>query len=459
MSITQSLAAYSVNLKYSDLPTEVVEMAKKMTIQTVGAALASREMEFTQSVIDFSKRAYGAGNDATLMLDGSKTSLLGAAFANSTVADNIDWEDCSCTGHPSASLIPVSLAICEARGLSGKEYIEGVIAGFEVYQRIARAIQPPEGHDNRKGWGLTSWQIYAAAAPAAKLLKLDAKKTEQTYGIAAVLTATPSNIVHGTMSNVYHYQHGFCSHDGLIGALLAEHGVDGMQDAFDGPFSYGTNLTVEHKTDWYLKELGSRYLILETLLKHWPTNMWVQTSLDIMDSLIKEHKFGPDDVEEIIVDPPTQSRMMCYPEGFEKIIEAQYSIPFCIAALLCDPTPGPQWYTEKNMKDPKVLATAAKVKGSDAEPQLLMDSFSNFRKGEFASKTITVKLKDGRTVSKGIDYPKGHPKNMLTVDEVCDRFRIQAAHTLSSDRVEEVLSALLHIEDMTSLADVGKLLH
>lgn len=459
MTITETLAKYSADLKYSDLPAEVVDMAKKMTIQTVGAALASKPMEFTQSVIDFGKKAYGPGSEATLLLDGSKSSLLGAAFVNSTVADNIDWEDCSCTGHPSASLIPVSLAICEARGLSGKEYIEGVIAGFEVYQRVARAIQPPEGHDNRKGWGLTSWQIYAAAAPAAKLLKLDAKKTEQVYGMAAVLTAVPSNIVHGTMSNVYHYQHGFCSHDGLMGALLVEHGVDGMQEAFDGPFSYGTNLTIEHKTDWYNKELGSRYLIMETLLKHWPTNMWVQTSLDIMNALVKEHKFGPDDVEEIIVDPPTQSRMMFYPEGFEKIIEAQYSIPFCIAALLCDPTPGPQWYTEKNMRDPKVLEVAAKVRGSDAEPQLLMDSFSNFRKGEFASKTITVKLKDGRTVSGSIDYPKGHPKNMLTMEEVCDRFRIQAAHTLSPEKVEEALDILLHIDQLQSLECIGEILH
>ena len=71
----------------------------------------------------------------------------------------------------------------------------------------------------------------------------------------------------------------------------------------DGPFSYGTNLIIEHKTEWYNKELGSRYLIMETLLKHWPTNMWVQTSLDISERSVKEHRFGPT-TEEIIVDPP-----------------------------------------------------------------------------------------------------------------------------------------------------------
>ncbi len=54
---------------------------------------------------------------------------------------------------------------------------------------------------------------------------------------------------------------------------------------------------------------------------------------------MKEDGITADDIDEIIVDPPTQMRMTLRPEGYEKIIEAQYSIPYCIAALLLDPTP------------------------------------------------------------------------------------------------------------------------
>ena len=145
MNNSAALSQFAVNLKYEDIPAEVIEMAKKMAIQTIGAALASKEMDFTQSVLDFSKKYSSGPADATLMLDGRKTSLLGAVFANSIISDNIDWEDCSWTGHPSAGLVPAALALAEARGKSGKDFLTAIIAGFEVYQRIAMVIQPPRG--------------------------------------------------------------------------------------------------------------------------------------------------------------------------------------------------------------------------------------------------------------------------------------------------------------------------
>ena len=59
-------------------------------------------------------------------------------------------------------------------------------------------------------------------------MDLTAEQYEQALGIAAVLMAVPNSLVHFTMSNIYHYQHGFCAQDGVLSAMLAEHGVDGM---------------------------------------------------------------------------------------------------------------------------------------------------------------------------------------------------------------------------------------
>lgn len=460
MNNSNALSQFAVNLKYEDLPLEVVEMAKKMTIQTIGAALASKDMDFTKSVLAFSEKYSSGPADATRMIDGKKTSLLGAVFTNSIIADNIDWEDCSWTGHPSAGLIPAALAVAEARGKSGKDFLTAAVAGFEVYQRIAMVIQPPRGFKSYIGWGLTSWQIFASCAPAAKMMGLNAQQYEQALGIAAVLMAVPNSLVHYTMSNVYHYQHGFCAQDGVLSAMLAEHGVDGMTGAFDGEHGFGQHhLVSAQEVEWYQKGLGTRYLIMETLLKHWPTNMWVQASLDIMDAFMREDGITADDIEEIIVDPPTQMRMTLRPEGYEKIIEAQYSIPYCIAALLLDPTPGPQWYTDQRMHDPKLLALASKVKPGPSPEQDLQVSFNTFQDGGFVNKTITVKCKDGRVLTRSCNYPKGHPQNQMTMEEVCDRFRIQAGKTLGSGRVEEVLNTLIHIDDVDSLSNIGKILY
>ena len=460
MNNSQALSQFAVNLKYEDLPAEVVEMAKKKTIQTIGAALASKNMDFTKSVLEFSKVYSDGPKVATRMLDGEKTSLLGAVFTNSIIADNIDWEDCGWTGHPSAGLVPAALAVSEARGKSGKDFLTAIVAGFEIYQRIAMVIQPPRGFKSYIGWGLTSWQIFASCAPAAKLMDLTAEQYEQALGIAAVLMAVPSSLVHYTMSNIYHYQHGFCAQDGVLGAMLAQHGVDGMDGAFDGEHGFGQHhLVSAQQTEWYQKGLGSRYLILETLLKHWPTNMWVQASLDIMDAFMKEDGITAADIDEIIVDPPTQMRMTLRPEGYEKIIEAQYSIPYCIAALLLDPTPGPQWYTTERMHDPELLALASKVKPGPSPEQDLQVSFNIFQDGDFVNKTITVKCKDGRVLTRSCNYPKGHPKNQLTMDEVCDRFRVQAANALTPEKIESTLNTLLDIENISDLSGIGSILY
>ena len=144
MNNSNALSQFAVNLKYEDLPLEVVEMAKKMTIQTIGAALASKDMDFTKSVLAFSEKYSSGPADATRMIDGKKTSLLGAVFTNSIIADNIDWEDCSWTGHPSAGLIPAALAVAEARGKSGKDFLTAVVAALRYISASPWLSSPPE---------------------------------------------------------------------------------------------------------------------------------------------------------------------------------------------------------------------------------------------------------------------------------------------------------------------------
>jgi 2-methylcitrate dehydratase PrpD len=288
---------------------------------------------------------------------------------------------------------------------------------------------------------------------------LPKEQFEQALGVAAVLMPVPNNLVHKTMSNIYHYQHGFCAQDGVLSAILAEHGVDGMQSAFDGPHGFGKHHLLTANDDyWYLEGLGVRYLIMETLLKHWPANMWIQTSLDIIAAFMKEDGLNADNFEEIIVDPPTQMRMMYYPEGFNKIIEAQYSIPYCIAALITDPVPGSQWFTSERMRDPKLLEVAGKVKSGDSAAQKLLDSFRLFREGTFANKSITVKFKDGRSKIRVLTFPKGHPRNMLTMNEVVERFYVQTAPALSRAKAEKAIDILLAIEKLDSLENIGEIL-
>lgn len=451
---TRRLAEYAVSLDFSDLPEEVVERVKMMTLHTLGVSLAAAPVALSGASIQVAKAVNGgSGGGASVWIGGERLSAASAAFANGTIADILDWEDCAWTGHPSAGVIPAAMAVAEERHCTGREYIAAVAAGLEVYQRVAMAVQPPADFDHNRGWALCNWQIFAACTPAAKLLKLDSRRMNQTFGMACMYAAMPTNMQQATMSNAYHYQHGIAAQNGILAALSAAGGVDNLEDCFDIPYAYCEQLTTAVDRSWLDRLLGEHFYTLDILIKHWPANMWLQTPLELLSLMIAEHGIRPDEVEEIVLDPPTQYRMHSYEEGFSSLMEAQFSIPFVLAACLLNPQPGPNWYAPERLNSPEVIALAGRVKAGPGRETTLMESFIGYQNGRHPEKTLTVKMKDGRVFSRTQSIHKGHPADMLSREEFQDLFRREASFALSAERTEELIDfigSLDQVHDMSS---------
>lgn len=463
---TQELSEYAVNLKYEDIPPEVIERAKMIMLQTIGVSLAAKGTPIADKARKMALEANGGeGGPTTLWGTGEKLASVNAALALGTISDALDWEDCSWTGHPSAGIIPCAWLAAQEKHKSGKEMLTAIVAAYEVYQRIAMAVQPTDEIWKTKGWGLTSWQIFGCILSVAKLYDFDARKINQAIGVGCESSTLPTAYHATTMSDFYHYEHGYRARDGFLISKSVEKGIHNQRDLLDFGPCYGgaicCTLDGEDKSDpsWYTRDLGSRYLIMETLMKHWPANMWVQTTAEIVSNLSKEHGFGPEDVEEIIVDPPVAERMWAPDDGFTSVTHAQFSIPFVVASMLYDPTPGAQWYTDEKMKDPKIIALAKRVKGSDSIPDSPLTGFKQFREGTYPMKAITITLKNGQKYVGKMDCHPGHPANMMTREEFVERFRIQAAPALQGDCLEKAIEVLCNIETVDDIAAVSELLY
>jgi 2-methylcitrate dehydratase PrpD len=450
-----------VDLKYEDLPKEVVEQAKLLTLHTLGVSLGSYPIGQAKRAIALVKDQ-GGKKESTVIGDGTRVPCTNAAFVNGTMADILDWEDCSWTGHPSAGAIPAAFAVAEATNASGKEFIASVVAGYEVYQRIAMAVQPStERRVKVRSWGLVSWQIYSAVIPAAKLLKLDRDRMAQALGVAYYLVNIPAS-KHAAASfgksDVYHYAHGFNARNGVLSALVAKSGIDGMYDSLDGDNGYWALVSDQCDWSWYEKGLGRDYLIMETLFKHWPANMWIQGPLDALDALVKEHKIRSDDVSEITLSPVIDMIMTYRPEGYPALLDAEFSVPFCFASYLLEPDPGPNWYAEEKFRDSRILELASKVKGT-GPTVTAYDNFGIFWKGSFPEVTVEITLKNGKKFSKSLRFPKGHPKNRLTYDEYKDRFRRAASFALKPEKIEKAIDRILKLEEVNDMSEIGELMH
>jgi len=462
MNYSRLLAAYAVNLAFDDLPDEVITQAKLLTLHVLAVSLAGRETTQGGNALTLARGMGGDSAEATIWGDSNKVSAVQAAFANGTLADVLDWEDCSWTGHPSAGAIPAAFAAAEKSGADGREYITAIVAGYEVYQRIAMAVQPTHETYMKTGWGLTSWQIFAASVPAARLLTKGEQQMRQAIGISGVMTPIVNRKIQLDRSDMYHYQHGLTSRDGIVAAEIAASGINGLEDVLDGDHGYWVTISDQCDWEWMSKGLGDDFLIMETLFKRWPVNMWAQQFMDMADNIRRTETFEIDDIEAITVTPNFQktrgaSRMIVRPDGYLGTTDAQFSIPFCVARLLLDPKPGAAWFLEESLKDKDVIALAAKVSGA-GEMTSPLDAFALFQKGDYIQAGIEIALKDGQSIKRGTHYPKGHPRNRMSVEELSAIFRHTAEPTMSSNRIEQTIDAVLNLDQSPNLDSIASLL-
>src|SRR5690606_38827476 len=141
-------------------------------------------------------------------------------------------------GHPGSSLIPPVLAIAEARGLSGKELVTAVVAGYEVGNRIGLSIQPSQQRSHEV-WFVGTWQALSAVAASAKALALSFQQTLNAYGIAGATAPLPNTQKWGwpIYERPIHWVKeptGWPAWSGVLGALLAEEGFLGNRYILDG---------------------------------------------------------------------------------------------------------------------------------------------------------------------------------------------------------------------------------
>ena len=460
---TKNLAKFIADLKYEDMTPERIEKVKKLTLHVVGVTLAGRALPTAVAARATARATVGTSSPemATLWGDAGKIPMNGALMANATAADTLDWEDCSFTGHPSAHLIPVSMAMSEAMHLSGKDYITAIVGGFEVYQRVACYIQPAKGFDNTTyGFGLGSWQIWAGACCAGKILGCDEEQFNLLMGATGCSTPVVNAILAHQGSDFYHLQYAITALTGVMVAGMAKRNeLDNIYDILDGKLGYTMMMRGFANPGWIDRGVGTEYLIDELLFKHWPANVWIQLPLDCLDALKTEHGFEADDVEEIFMTPRFLDRDKFSWEGYNSCRDGQFSVPYCLAAYLLLGEPGPDWYAPERLHDKKVLEMANRVKLDTENSAVLQDCFRLFKKGSFPTVTMRVTLKDGRSFETTKQFPKGHPRNPFGWEDVERTFRNGAKMAgLPAEKVERFIELCQDIENLEDIAPLAECL-
>ena len=130
-SLSRQFAEWVVRLRYEDLPADVVDRAKGLTLQNLSSALLGAQLPAGKQAVNFvTQEEAGVTDGATIMVTGTKVTKGGAAFANSELMlAGGKWDTFRMLTHPGTAIIPGALVAAESQRTSGRDFITGIVAG------------------------------------------------------------------------------------------------------------------------------------------------------------------------------------------------------------------------------------------------------------------------------------------------------------------------------------------
>lgn len=441
---SQTLARFAVDLKYEDIPAEVLARARATIIDTVAVCTFCSQLPWSRMIAAYGERNSAPGKSRVI---GTSLTLRApfAALANGAAAHAFEMDSLchpSVGVHPGASLATPALAVAQARGLSGKALITAYVAGHETMYRIADAARHSSEKLGFHAPGLTG--VFGGAVVAGRLMGLDAERLALALGIGGSLCSGLLEFSKSGGGMVKRLHLGRAAEGGIMAASLAREGFTGPAQVLEGKFGFLKAYGRDTEEARLTAGLGTTWQVLTTMLKRYACHITAHIPVTAVLALKGENGINGDAVESITV--AGGEKMVSHhniPEP-QDIAMAQYSTPFCVALAFHRDPLDPRVFSEESLNDPAIRALAKRVKIERREA----------KPGEHALVSrVTVKLKDGRELTREENEFPGMPSRPLTKAELAEKFM-----RLTEGRLAVPAAVLDRLNRLDDLPEVGGLL-
>ena len=231
---TETLADFAYNLKYEDIPSQVIKKIKLLFLDGLGCCIQGNTLPWTKKV---SKILINRNNlkECTIIGSNTKTDLLSAVLINSTAGHGFESDDIHRESilHPNSIIVPVSINVTEKiKNINGKNFLASIIAGYEIATRIGsaagtelllRGFHPQGTHGT-----------LASTVTAAKLMGLRPQQIIHSIGIAGSLGSGLMAAQEGAMVKRLHS--GRAAEAGVLGAQLAQDNFTGIPNIVEAEY-------------------------------------------------------------------------------------------------------------------------------------------------------------------------------------------------------------------------------
>jgi 2-methylcitrate dehydratase PrpD len=448
MSFIDRCSSFIKNTNFNKLTSKITEKSKYAIFDTIAVTIAGLDEPVSKKLLDFLliDRAVGP---STVLGTPHMLSPASAAMINGTMAHALDYDDVSPTtrSHPSAVLVPAVLAVGEALHSGGKDIITAYAIGVEVITRVgslaAFALY-------EKGWHSTSvLGVLGAAAATSNLLGLNAAQISAALGIAAS-GASGLQRNFGTMTKPMHC--GMAAQIGVMAGLLAKNNFTASDDVFSGRVGFisifgGNSLDlveadgITFGEPWEIVQPG---LTVKRYACCYATHRAADAVLGIM---MGNPDFNHKDIKTVTVTAPLGSFYPLVCNSPQTGLEGKFSMQYVVAAGIIDRKITLQSFTDSKVNRIEIQNLIKRIE--KVENPKINFAGPDGKDQRFAE--VCIKLNNGKSIVKRVEYPRGSPESPLTREEMIDKYFECTERYLTRQTRDSTINMLLHFEDIEDI--------
>ena len=446
------MARFALNLEYEDIPAGAVKEAKRFLLDSIGCALAALNNEDMNQAFTYIQ-SLGGTEHARVIGHGYKTNMPNAALMNALLIRGMDYNDIYWKQDPShpSDIIPAALSPGEYTGCSGKDLIVGILIAYELEMRMCLAATPGV---REVGWHHATLTQFVSPVVAGRMLGLTEDQMVAAVGISGSSHFTLGCVVAGALTNMKNTADPMATEAGVRAAMLAQTDFAGPVKVFEGKEGVFEVLSnVEWDSATLLDGLGEKFLITECEYKAFPTEALTHQPITAVLELMEKNEISPTDVETIVIETTTRGAdILSDPSKYEPETKetADHSLPYCIAVAVAKGNVLPSDFEQEALKDPLVRTLLRRIEVT-TNPEI--DSLFPAIKRAIC----TIITKNGDEYRRQEDFAKGSKERPLTDEEVISKFRANASHVISEDRIKKIIDATFDLEkfaDITAYIDL-----
>jgi len=438
---TRALAAFAASLDPARLPDAVRRklgwlFLDHLRVCSIGARLPWSQ--WARSYVD----VVGKAGAAHVLYSPHTLNPQHAAFLNAAFGSSFDADDTHVGAmlHPGVAAWSAALAIAEHVGASGPEVVAAVVAGYEVSIRIGLAVQP--GHFQRGFQSTGTCDVFGTAAAAGRLL-FGGRDAEQkilaSIGLAGSYSSGVAQFYYSGASGK-RIQAAHAAQSGVAAALLTQQGFGGPADMLEGTGGFARAYADGWSPEIIERGLGKDFLLMDVLVKSHAAAARVAAGIDAMLALRRQHKFSGDDIASMHLGVPRviQGRLTNpHPVDLQA---AQMCLPFSVAVAAMVPLPAGRVTT---LAVADYAAGLADRRLYDLEERTMLALDDEVEAASNALSTaarVSVRLRDGRELSKLVAAPKGSAGDPFTAQEHEARFTQELSGRLPDDVCAQIVA-------------------